>query len=1283
MHKFKSSTVIKRMSVVSIATVLTLVLVAQFTIHTTSAASAISLDVLTSKNQTSGSTGITSNSFSTTQPNEQIVAFISADGPKATGSQTVTAVTGGGLTWSLRQRTNTQYGDSEIWQAIASAKLSNTSVQTTFSKSTLSSVTIASFSGADTAANGAVAGANAASGAQAVNLTATRNGSWTWGVGNDWDNAVARTVGPSQTKVAEYLASSGDTHWTQRQTTASGTAGSVSTLNDTAPTADSWNYAAIEILPAGTATPPDTTPPVISAVDATAIGQSAATINWTTDEPADTQVEYGTTASYGTVTIPNTSLSTGHSATLNGLAASTIYHYHVKSKDASGNLATSPDATFTTTAPAADTTAPTTAITSPAASATVSATVSVTASASDNVGVAGVQFKLDGANLGAEVTASPYTVAWNTTSATNGAHQLTATARDAAGNTTQSAVISVTVSNTVAGTTAFTVNGATTYQTMTGLGASINSHSWNNGALKPALDMMIDQNGTKTFRVVMEMEDWEGTNDNSDPSVFNWDYYNPIYSGATSYDTTLYGSNFGDLWNTIDYLHQKGIPDSQIELGFMGNGPTWNGGTSISAAQEDEWVETVLSAAYYGYTHGHTFGIFAPDNEEDFGRNEGVSMTAAVYAEAMNKLAIRMDTVGMNNVRLIGPSVAQITQTAYADAMANYPALMAKLDHMDYHNYSGQIGSTVTNAISHGKDQWMGEFSNYDQLDAYVYGGTSGLMMWDGYDSIYNHAVLNNHGTTAPNDVGDVLPWIAYNANTQTYTPRKGFYEFGQFFKYLPLGSVRIAASQSKGDAYAFQDPVSKRVTIIGENDATTATNYSFTLSNLAPIPSMQSMTTSLNDDTANMTPGVTVTLTNNTFTYTVAAGTIFTLTYAPATETVPPTSPTNLTAQGSVGKATLNWTASTDNVGVTGYTVYRSTVAGFTPSASTKIGSTTTATTFTDTAASGTYYYQVVANDAAGNSSPSSNEASTVITSDTTPPTVPTNLAITNNDGQSVALSWSAASDDVAVSGYRVYRNGTLLGSTNAVTYSDTSIQPATAYSYNVVAVDGAGNVSAASNTVSATTPSRTIAINAQVLAHPTAASNTVTSPGLTTTVANTLLVATLAGDGGTGATSYSKLTTPGLTWTLQKRVNAQPGTAEIWTAFATTTLTNAITTATRTSGSYTGYLTVTAFSGASSTVGAVGGASGTTGAPTTSITATRAGSLVWAVGDNWDAAASVTVGANQTKVDEYQPAVADTFWVQKTNSLSTAAGQVITINDTSPTSYRWDLAAIEILPQ
>src|SRR2546426_8495410 len=95
-----------------------------------------------------------------------------------------------------------------------------------------------------------------------------------------------------------------------------------------------------------------------------------------------------------------------------------------------------------------DATPPMVSMTAPAAGSTVAGTVTVSASATDNVGVAGVQFNLDGVNLGAEVTAAPYAISWNTTLAANGSHTLTAVARDTAGNTATTAAVSVTVDNT-------------------------------------------------------------------------------------------------------------------------------------------------------------------------------------------------------------------------------------------------------------------------------------------------------------------------------------------------------------------------------------------------------------------------------------------------------------------------------------------------------------------------------------------------------------------------------------------------------------------------------------------------------------------------------------------------------------------------------------------------------------------------------------------------------------------------------------------------------------------
>ena len=112
-------------------------------------------------------------------------------------------------------------------------------------------------------------------------------------------------------------------------------------------------------------------------------------------------------------------------------------------RDAAGNTKTATDVVVTV-----DNQNPTASITAPSAGSTVSgSTVSVTADAADNVVVAGVQFRLDGQNLGGEDTTAPYSVSWDSTTAANGSHNLTAVARDSAGNTVTAATVGVTVAN--------------------------------------------------------------------------------------------------------------------------------------------------------------------------------------------------------------------------------------------------------------------------------------------------------------------------------------------------------------------------------------------------------------------------------------------------------------------------------------------------------------------------------------------------------------------------------------------------------------------------------------------------------------------------------------------------------------------------------------------------------------------------------------------------------------------------------------------------------------------
>jgi Bacterial Ig domain len=126
-------------------------------------------------------------------------------------------------------------------------------------------------------------------------------------------------------------------------------------------------------------------------------------------------------------------------------ATAGIHALTAVARDGAGLTATSNPVQVTVTHPSGgDTTPPTVTLTAPATG-NVSGTVTVSANATDNVGVVGVQFRLNGANLGNEDTTTPYSVSWNTATAAAGNHTLTAVARDATGLSTTSTGVSVTV----------------------------------------------------------------------------------------------------------------------------------------------------------------------------------------------------------------------------------------------------------------------------------------------------------------------------------------------------------------------------------------------------------------------------------------------------------------------------------------------------------------------------------------------------------------------------------------------------------------------------------------------------------------------------------------------------------------------------------------------------------------------------------------------------------------------------------------------------------------------
>ena len=190
---------------------------------------------------------LTTEGFTTAEAGELLLAFVASDGPAGAGKQSA-AVSGAGLTWTLVKRANSQSGDAEIWSAKAPTALNNVTVTSAPAVSGYDqSLTVIAMQMSEGIGASVVGGA--ASGAPSVSLKTTEEGSLVYAVGNDWDAATARTLGPNQMMLHQFLdTGTGDTFWSQYTGQITGAAGESVTLNDTAPTSDQWNMAAVEIL---------------------------------------------------------------------------------------------------------------------------------------------------------------------------------------------------------------------------------------------------------------------------------------------------------------------------------------------------------------------------------------------------------------------------------------------------------------------------------------------------------------------------------------------------------------------------------------------------------------------------------------------------------------------------------------------------------------------------------------------------------------------------------------------------------------------------------------------------------------------------------------------------------------------------------------------------------------------------------------------------------------------------------------------------------------------------
>ncbi len=223
--------------------------VTQETVNVSNPAPPMTCFVLQHQQSVHGTSVVATDGFQTVLPGETLLALVSADGPQA-GRQTA-AVSGGGLQWKLESRANTSSGDAEVWEAVAVTATTISPISATLSAGGYDeSLTVVAMEGADGA--GATAHASGVSGAPHVTLTTEAATSLVFAAGNDWDRAVARKLPVGWVMLDQWLnTGTGDTYWSQYTNQTTGPAGSHISVADTAPTNDSWNLAAVELVNSG------------------------------------------------------------------------------------------------------------------------------------------------------------------------------------------------------------------------------------------------------------------------------------------------------------------------------------------------------------------------------------------------------------------------------------------------------------------------------------------------------------------------------------------------------------------------------------------------------------------------------------------------------------------------------------------------------------------------------------------------------------------------------------------------------------------------------------------------------------------------------------------------------------------------------------------------------------------------------------------------------------------------------------------------------------------------
>jgi hypothetical protein len=501
-----------------------------------------------------------------------------------------------------------------------------------------------------------------------------------------------------------------------------------------------------------------------------------------------------------------------------------------------------------------------------------------------------------------------------------------------------------------------TVDGSQHFQTIDGFGTNLSSEAWNNGAVTPSLDILLNH-GYKLYRVIVEpVQGWEDSNPNTgqfSTTNPNWGYYNNLYGTSTK---------FTNLWNTINYLKNHG---ATVWVNLQSDAPAWmtdSGGAigSIGQDHEADWATMVSTMVGYAINTAHVrIDALGPMNEPDNPGDpvQGPQVGATQYVRMLDTLETQLQGYGLGNIPLVGPDNASSSNAVnqYAPAMVADSFLMPHVLQFGFHTYGGAVSdSAITNNQTYPgrhilSDEYDGPYYNEDhgqratasqlwaQADAsfqnlvsIVNAGENGATIWDGVDNFYlYYNQWSAHGLIS-------YDWTASNPTAQSdYGTTVRLFANAQMFEFAGAGSVVIGASSNASGfiEIAFKNP-NGQIVIAGENTGSATQTVT---GNLTGGLNAALFNYYLTNSSLDMQQQTDVTITNNTFTFTVAADTIFTL-VTPAVPTVTGETPV---AGLTTGGQTVTITGS-NFTGVTGVAIGGKAATSFTVNSNTQITAVT-----------------------------------------------------------------------------------------------------------------------------------------------------------------------------------------------------------------------------------------------------------------------------------------------------------------------------------------------------